>query len=310
MILLRTDAGADGSEGFSRLLYLAQLLNRRHPVRFFTPPDKASARTLKERNFPFLPPQAEFPWEETTSVLFDLPAFSPRDLLLLAEAKKRAVPTAQFAETGTMRPGADLTVDFAARPELFPLHHRFRHFQRLERKYRSRVRRIFLGLGDAIDYRGLKEIIDLLRRARFQIKVAPFSAFKKSHAKALRRLTRGTPGIGFAGKAECLARPLFEADVAVILAGQRAYEAAACGTPALYFAATPGQEKTAEQFAAAGAGIFAGDISELMAGKWLETVRDLSFEKRLEMGRKGKGRIDGLGVHRVLALLKENKIIG
>ena len=310
MILLRADAGADGSEGFFRLLYLAQLLHRRHPVRFLLPAEKAAAKTLKERKFPFLSPQEEFPWAETTAVLFDLPTFSSGDLHLLAQTKKLGLPTAQFAETGTTMPGADLTVDFAARPELFPLHQRFRHFQRLERKYRRRVRRIFLGLGDAVDYRQIKEIVDLLRRARFQIKVAPFPAFKKSHAKALRRLTRGTPGIGFTGKAECLARPLFEADVAVILSGQRTYEAAACGTPALYFAATPGQKKAAEQFAAAGAGIFAGDISELIEGKWLETVRDLSFEKRLEMGRKGKARIDGLGVHRVLALLKENKIFG
>jgi hypothetical protein len=309
MILLRADAGADGSEGFFRLLYLAELLNRRHPVRFLLPAEKAAARTLKERNFPFLSPQEEFPWAETTAVLFDLPTFSPRDLQLLAEAKKRGLPTAQFAGMGTVLPGADLTIDFAARPELFPLHQRFRHFQRLERKYRRRARRIFLGLGDAVDYRRLKDIVDLLRRARFQIKVAPFSAFKKSHAKALRRLTRGTPGISFAGKAECLARPLFEADVAVILAGQRAYEAAACGTPALYFAATPGQRKTAEPFAAAGAGIFAGDISELMEGKWLETLDSLTFEKRLEMGQKGKALLDGLGMHRVLALLKESRII-
>lgn len=310
MILLRADAGADGSEGFFRLVYLAQLLNRRHPVRFLIPPDKVSARILKERKFPFLSPQAEFPWEGTTAVLFDLPAFSPRDLLLLSEAKKRGVPTVQFAETGTVLPGADLTVDFAARPEFFPLHQRFRHFRPLERKYRSRVRRIFLGLGDSLDYRQLKGIVDLLRRARLRIKVAPFSAFKKSHAKALRRLTRGTPGIGFVGNPECFARPLFEADVALILAGQRTYEAAACGTPAIYFAATPGQKKTAEQFAAAGAGIFAGDISALTGGEWLETVRDLSFDKRLAMGQKGKTLIDALGVHRVLALLKENKIIG
>lgn len=310
MILLRADAGAEGSEGFFRLLYLAQLLNRRHPVRFLIPPDKAVAKTLREHKFPFLSPLAEFPWEGTTAVFFDLPAFSPRDLQLLAEAKKRGVPTAQFAETGTALPGASLAIDLASRPELFPLHQRFRHFQRLERKYRLQVRRIFLGLGNAVDYRQIKEIVDRLRRARFQIKVAPFSAFKKAHAKALRRLTRGTPGIGFVGKAECLARPLFEADLALILAGQRAYEAAACGTPALYFAATPGQEKTAGQFASAGAGIFAGDISALTGGEWLETVSGLAFEKRLEMGQKGKALIDGLGLHRVLALLKENKIIG
>ena len=310
MILLRADAGIDGSEGFFRLLYLAQMLNRRHPVRFLLPAEKAAVKALKERKFTVISPQEEFPWAETAAVLFDLPTFSPRDLHLLSEAKKHGLPTVQFAETGTVLPGADLTIDFAARPELFPLHQRFRHFQRLERKYRHRVHRIFLGLGDAVDYRRLKDIVDLLRRARFQIRVAPFSAFKKSHAKALRRLTRGTSGIGFVGKAECLARPLFEADVAVILSGQRAYEAAACGTPALYFAATPGQKKTAEQFAAAGAGIFVGDISELIEGKWLETVRDLSFEKRLEMGQKGKALIDGLGVHRVLTLLKENRIIG
>jgi spore coat polysaccharide biosynthesis predicted glycosyltransferase SpsG len=310
MILLRADTGADGSEGFFRLLYLAQLLNRRHPVCFLVSAEKTAAKILRERKIPFLSPQEEIRWEETTAILFDLPVFSSRDLHLLTEAKKRAVPMVQFTEAGTAPLGTDLTIDFTAQPAIIPLHQRFRHFQRLERKYRRRVRRIFLGLGDAVDYRQLKEVVDLLRRARFQIQVAPFSAFKKSHAKALRRLARGTPGIRFVGKPDSLARPLFEADVAVILSGQRAYEAAACGTPALYFAATPGQKKVAEQFAAAGAGIFAGEISSIPDGKWLETISSLTFENRLEMGQKGKALIDGLGVHRVLALLKENKIIG
>ena len=306
MLLIRADASVPGHEGFRRLLYLAQLLKERTPVCFRVQAEKSVVKALAERRIPHIAPDEEIDWEKTVAVLFDLPLFTARDLNLLDDAKKAGRKTVQFAEAGAAPQGADLVLDFFAEPALMPLHQRFRHFQRLTRKYRRRPREVFLSLGEGADYRTIKEVVDRIRRARLQVKIAPPASFKKAYAKVLRRLGSG---IRFVGKPECLARSFFEADIAVVMAGQRSYEAAACGTPALYFAAEPKQRSVAESFAAAGAGVYVGDLSVVAHGKWLDDLTALTFEQRLQMGKMGKTLVDGLGVHRVLALLKENGII-
>jgi spore coat polysaccharide biosynthesis predicted glycosyltransferase SpsG len=106
-----------------------------------------------------------------------------------------------------------------------------------------------------------------------------------------------------------LARPLFEADAAMITAGIAAAEAAAVGTPALYFHYHDQQKFIAQSFQKKGTGLEISNIDELIEGNIIERIFSLTLETRIEMGRKGKQLVDGRGASRVVEFFESSGIV-
>ncbi len=316
MILFRADASASTGFGhLTRSAYLAALLGGRAAVRFCVNDDKAARRFLEDRGLPALTPRelAGADLGDLRAAVFDLRHFGRDELALLDETRRRGARLVQVTDLGLAQQEVDLVVDGAlARvvpyeerpgramllgPEYMILHHKVRHFRKAPRRWRPALRRVFVQLGGGADYRLLRELVDGLQRRRLLVKTALGYSLKKAHRKALRRLF---PGLRTAGPCESLARSFYEADLAVITPGVAAYEAAACGTPALYLWRDDLQRATAEAFAAAGAGMALAPLADLAAVDLSEALAGLTAEKRQAMGEAGRRVVDGLGAPRLV----------
>ncbi len=326
MLIFRTDASVNTGFGhLKRSAYLASLLKSKTGILFCVNNDKGVLRFLEERNTPFrlagdLDMAEQNKSGEITGIVFDLREFSPGDIQLLRRAKESNIVTVQVTDLGLSQQPADYTIDASIR-QLFPyddekqvllgpeyalLHHKYRHFNKVKRKYRKKIKNIFISLGGAVQYRRLKRLVDLLGRHGFNMKTAAGFYLKKSERKSLTQLY---PRLRFVGKTESLARPFFEADAAIITAGVAAAEAAAVGTPALYVHYHKEQQFIAETFQKYGAGLEISNIDDVLNGSLIDMLVSLTVEKRIEMGTKAKQLVDGGGASRVVTFFEKNGIV-
>jgi spore coat polysaccharide biosynthesis predicted glycosyltransferase SpsG len=325
MIIFRTEASI--KTGFGRLkrsTYLASSLKSKTDILFCisSGSDKIVTRYLKEKKWPYRSPQQvkQLAASSVNSIVFDLRYFSDEDIQLIHQAKINNWTTVQVTDLGLNQQEVDYTIDGAV-DKMFPyskekklldgpdyaiLHHRFRHFHKVKRKYRGKIKKVFICLGGAVGYRKLRKTIDLLSRYRWEINIAPGFYLKKSAQKTLRRIY---PGIHFVGKTESLARPFFEADVALISPGVTAYEAAAAGTPALYFYHHHQQKFVADSLEKKELGLEISNIDHPVQVNLAEKMNALTLEKRIHMGSKAKQLVDARGVDRIIDFFEQHKII-
>jgi spore coat polysaccharide biosynthesis predicted glycosyltransferase SpsG len=320
MIVFRTDASQN--TGFGRLVrstYLASLLrSKTDDVLFCVKKDKAVGRFLDERGWTFcwLKEFNRLKNLPLKGAVFDVSDFTDEDHRLIKRARANpthSLKTVQFIEPGVTRQDVDYVIDASVQPpqpggEDNPgavlhgpgyavLHTRFRHFNQIKRKYRRSVKYVLVCLGGCVSYRLLRKTVDVLSRYRFDVKVAPGMYLKKSSQKILRRIY---PDVRFVGDTDNLARAFYEADAAVVTPGNAAYEAAAAGTPALYFFHRKEQKPEAGAFQQKGVGLAIASVDELPKINLSDIIADLSLEKRIEMGEKGKQLVDAKGVYRLL----------
>ena len=325
MLIFRTDPSVEAGVGhLKRSVYLASLLKKKIDILFCINKDKVVSRLLEERNVPYcVLKELNIVKQESNkikSIVFDLRKFSSMDIEWLIQAKERNITTIQITDLGMNQQPVDYTID-ASIEQLFPfdkkkqvligpdytlLHHKFRHFNKVRRKYRKRVKNIFVSLGGSVQYRQLRKVVDILSRHQFNVKAAPGFYLKKSGRKILKRLY---PGIRFVGKTESLARSFFEADAAVITPGMAAAEAAAVGTPCLYLHCSERQKGIAKSFENQGAGLEISPIDDLSEGHIIKIINSLTVEKRIEMGNKGKTLVDGSGARRIVDFFEHKGII-
>jgi len=325
MLIFRTDASVNTGFGhLKRSVYLASLLKSKTGVLFCVNNDKVVLRFLEEHNTPFrIAKETDireiYKTGEVKGIVFDLRTFSPEDTRLLNGAKESNITTVQVTDLGLSQQPADYTVDGSIRrlfpydekkqvllgPEYALLHHKFRHFNKVSRKYRKKIKNVFISMGGAVQYRRLKRLIDLLNCRGYNVKTAAGFYLKKSERKALKRLF---PRLRFVGKTDSLARPFFEADAAVITAGTAAAEAAAVGTPALYIHYHKEQQFIAETFQEHGAGLEISSIDDVLGGRLIDILDSLTVEKRIEMGTRAKKLVDGGGARRIVNFF-ESKVI-
>lgn len=249
--------------------------------------------------------------KDIAGIIFDLKFFDDSDLELISWAKKKQIKTIQITDFGLHQQDVDFYIDASA-DLIFPygsdkkalngpafpvLHTKYRHFNKLKRKYRRRIKNIFIHLHHFGNFRKIRKIVDILNRFRFNIKIDPDPLIKRSQRKVLQRIYSR---VTFVGETDNLARSFFQSDVALISAGKGSYEAAATGTPALYLYANKEQEFMATSFEKLGIGLKI-DIDEVLSGeRLLEKLNMLSLKNRMEMGAKGKNLIDGKGIHRII----------
>jgi len=325
MLVFRTDASEKTGFGhLKRSVYLASLLKKKTGILFCVNNNKAAGRFLEDRQTPFcwtkeLETLAKTP-TEIKSVVFDLREFSVQDIEFLRWANANHIHTVQVTDLGLSRQPVEYTID-ASIEKLFPydegeqvlsgpeyalLHHKFRHFNKVRRKYRKHIKNIFISLGGGVEYRQLRKLVDWLDRRRYNIKTATGFFMKKAGRKSLARLY---PRLRFVGKTDSLARAFFEADAAIITAGVAAAEAAAVGTPALYLHYHGEQKFIAQTFEKYGAGLDIANIDDVLEGNLIDILSSLTWEKRIAMGNKGKQLVDGSGAARIAAFFEEKGII-
>jgi spore coat polysaccharide biosynthesis predicted glycosyltransferase SpsG len=324
MIVFRTDASAD--TGFGRLkrsTYLASLLKNKTEILFSIGGDKTAVRYLEERNFSSCPADRPDLLDNPSvkCILFDLRRFNQKDIRLIRRAKKNNIKTVQITDLGLSQQEVDYTIDSSMEPlspympektvlsgpDFAILHNKFRHFNKVKRKYRKTVKNVFICFGGAVDYQVLRKIVDLLSRRKSNIKIAPGFYLKRSACKILKRIY---PGIRFVGKTDTLARAFFEADIAVITTGVTAFEAAAAGTPALYFYSHDEQKAAAHSFEKKGAGLVIAHIDDLLkkGEDMLKKMTALSVEDRIRIGTSARKLVDARGVYRIIDFFEKENI--
>jgi hypothetical protein len=306
MIIFRVDVSPrTGLRSLRLCAYLAALLKKDHGVLLCIREDKKAAKFLVERNLPsrFIKDPSTLDLGGVQALVFALDVFSPADIALLEKAKEAGIKVVQVLSSGESVQAVDIQV---AGSGSALLHHKFRHFNIARRKYRKKIRNIFINLGDMLPYRDLRAVVDTLHRLRFQMKIMPGLNLKKADKRNLMKIY---PGSHFCGRSESPARAYFEADLALIPPGDEAWEAAAVGTPALYLPLDKEHEALAETHSTQGIGIKIPALADWSVQAVRDAIAPLTPELREQMGVAGKALVDGLGVQRFLKILKDQEII-
>ncbi len=309
MIVFRADLSPQtGLRHLERCAYLAALLRKTNEVLLCCREDRRAAKLLAEMKVPFslVRDPGEIDVSKAGAIVFDLASFSGPDIALLEKAKKAGVKAIQIMPADGERQAADIVLCPFAEVENALLHHKFRHFHKVKRKYRGKIKLIFINLGGQLPYRDLREVVDTLHRLRYRMKIEPGTGLKKADKRNLRRIY---PGIHFRGRSESPARAYFEADLALIPPGEEALEAACVGTPALGMPMHKGQEALADACATLGIGVKIPSLADFSVQSFRDAIAPLTLERREQMGEAGKKLVDGLGVQRFFKILKENGII-
>lgn len=317
MFLIVTRASAKIGYGhLCRTLYLASLLKRDAKILFFTSKDKEALKMINEKGFSYSLNISDVKIQEVSSVLFDLKVFREEDIQLLEELMSKKVKIYQICDMGLGKQEKVIYFDSSmlskekfcnensfCGPDYAILHHRMRHFNKVERKYSLKPRKVFISLGGGVEYRTMKKYIDIFYNLGYKLKIAKGFNIKSSIANKLKLKYKG---IKYVGKVESLARPLFEADIAFITPGVTAYECAAVGTPAMYISLNSDQLQAAKIMESLGWGVCCGMADKVNIkdiARFVDIFKDFDF--RLNMGRKAKKEVDGLGAYRIIHKLKE-----
>lgn len=309
MVIFRADATSRcGLSRLRRCAYLASQLRSAGDVLLLSREDRGAAKFLAGQKSPFrtLKDPAAFELAGAAALVLDLASYSPADAEQLERARRSGVRTVLIAPPAGAPAGADHTVVPSQEPGLALLHHKFRHFHGARRRYRRALRHVFVCLGDALPYRELRLVVDVLHRLGLRVKVEPGPALKKADRRNLARIY---PGVHFRGRSESAARSYFEADLALVPPGDEALEAACVGTPALYLSLDKGEDGLAESWISKGLGAKSPVLAEFSAQSARAAIEPLDRETRERMGAAGRKLVDGLGVQRLLKTLKESGII-
>jgi spore coat polysaccharide biosynthesis predicted glycosyltransferase SpsG len=306
MVIFRADVSPrTGLRSLRRCAYLAALLKKNNGALLCCREDKKAAKFLVERNLPvrFVKDPSTLDLAGAQALLFDLADFSPADKALLEKARQAGIKTMQILAADCAGQAVDIRISGA---ETALLHHKFRHFNTAKRKYRKKIRNVFIHLGDLLPYRDLRAIVETLHRLGYRMKIVPALSLKKADKRNLMKIY---PGSHFCGKSESLARAYFEADLALIPPGDEAWEAAAVGTPALYMPLDKGHDALAGTCSGLGLGVKVPALADWSVQSIRDAIAPLDIEQREKMGAAGKALVDGLGVQRFFMVLKENRII-
>ena len=309
MIVFRADFSPQtGLQPLRRCAYLTSLLKKSNEVLLCCREDKRATKFLSGQkiSFSLVKDPAEIDISAARAVIFDLASFASQDAALLNKAKQAGIKTIQFLAAAAESQAADIAVSPSAEPQGALLHHKFRHFNKAKRKYRKKPALVFVNLGDMLSYRDLRQVVDSLHRLHLRMKIAPGIGLKKADKRNLLKIY---PGIHFCGKSESPARAYFEADLALVVPGEFALEAAAVGTPALYMPLTKEQENLADAGVKLGTGVRIPSLADFSLPNVRDAIMPLDQETREKMGLAGKALVDGLGVQRFLSILKEKGII-
>ena len=249
--------------------------------------------------------------------VFDLKTFGITDLTLIGYFKSRRVPCIQITDLGlNQQRGIDYFIDpsisklyqyhgknVLSGPDYAILHEQYAIYHGKEKPINKNIKNVLISLGGAGSYRHYQQIIEKLRSFQYRIFIAPGFCLNVIQKWLLEEKTNE---IHIIKRSESLAFWLHYADLAVLAAGNVAYEAACCGCPALYFHGEI-QGRIANQFHQAGAGLCVRSLDRIKEVDFAPILQKLTFEKRLKMSEAGKKLVNGQGAKKVVKVIKEIK---
>lgn len=323
MIVFRTETFSDcDNSNFKRAFLVGSLLGSEYRKSFAVDkPDVAALCLKKKAEIIHNEDLERILGKNPDTIIFDLKAVSNSDLLLAEKALKRKTAIIQFVEfpqriirdAFIVYQGLEDIEDLTGSDcgisgtEYIVLHNRFIHFNRISKKYKKRVRKIFISLNETFSYREVRNIVDNLIRHGFLLKIDPGKYLKKFNKKTLKRIY---PGLKFTGKRDSLARAYFEADISITVPGIRSFESLATGTPSLFIYSGERGKKIAATLESANTGLGIEKEKFLKMANIADIIKEkFSGEKLETAGEEGKKLIDGKGVFRIIEILKEKKLI-
>lgn len=267
--------GGKGKYGrLKRSLLMASALKRDADIHFLTLCEGKTTAFLIDAGFTYTFFDGKFP--EANLYIFDvdsLPVPAPDKSLLVDPDNGEGIRMTPLRERGKFQ-------------VLYP---RYRHFHLLEKEYRKKGKKVLVALSSTADYEEVTNAIYAVEREGLFPVFAPHFEFPRPLLSKLRARFRKLKIIG---PVQDLARAFWEVDIALISGRLKPYEAASIGVPAVYWK----KDKITWEFQAEGAGEFykEGVLTELYHSK----------QKREEMGKAGKTLVDGLGLNRMLELVR------
>lgn len=323
MLVLKTDVLVQNNvEFFDRDIYLASILKKETEILFCLNKKTDFCNILEKKGISWCLNEniSQFRNEKITGIIWDVNDFQETDYELLRWAQEEKVATIQITDLGLNQQPVDYTIDSSLSfkipygdekkglfgPEYVVLHHKYRHFNRIVRHYQKNIKNIFLGLSEGIDYKMLKKTIDFFCRHNFRLKIHSIPKIKKSQKKIL---TKKYPSVFFVGRVESLGRSFFEADIAIITAGELAYKSAACGTLSFYICLNENQFFFASSLENRGVGYSINGVDELLNSSMIDKITSLTLEERKKMGESGKKLVDAKGIYRIIDFFKKKDII-
>ncbi len=97
---------------------------------------------------------------------------------------------------------------------------------------------------------------------------------------------------------------IHDADIAITGGGNTIFEAAFLGTPSISLAQESWEEKTIQYAERHGTAVYSG-FREVALDNIPEILKELTVKKRREMSSSGKKLVDGKGLQRIIAIIKD-----
>jgi|KBSSwiStaDraftv2_1062776.scaffolds.fasta_scaffold56848_3 spore coat polysaccharide biosynthesis predicted glycosyltransferase SpsG len=180
-------------------------------------------------------------------------------------------------------------------PEFYLLDRRIR--LALRKRWTStnpRPLRVLVALGGGQHVRGVaQELVLAIRRHAGDVAISVAAGFSRGRRPEL-------DGARWVSARKGLTKALVDCDVAVVAGGVTLYEACALGTPSVALAVVAAQRRAILQFAARGAVIDAGLVSEVSVERAARNVARLLGDEQRRRATAGRARqlVDGLGAQR------------
>lgn len=251
-------------------------------------------------------------------IIFDLPFFTKIEKAKIQIAKMLEKKVVQITDLGlNQQEKVDLYIDQSitkkfsysivkkvlSGPEYAILHSNYATFHDVEKPINNEIKNVLISLGGAGKYRNYKAIVKQLEPYNFNIYIAPgfcMSRFQKWKLASEKKNVFIIGSKKMMGERASIAFYYHYVDLAIIIAGTAAFEAACCGTPALYLHYDV-QAFTAKDFEKNVAGIHLGHLETAA----FDVIGRLSLRQRQNMSAAGKKLVDGRGAKRVVEKIME-----
>ncbi len=166
---------------------------------------------------------------------------------------------------------------------------RFRHFHNLEKEIRVKGKKVLVALSTKASFQEVEKAISAVEEEGLFPVLAPHFELPRPWLSSLRK---AHPRLKILGPVQDLARAMWKVDLALISGFLKPFEAAAVGTPAVYWK----EDEVSLSFQAQGLGyIYRPGILKSLYG---------DPSRREDLSRAGKEAVDGLGLYRTAQLIR------
>lgn len=332
MIVIRADANSKiGMGHVMRCLSVAERLRRMGERVCFLTADESAVALLQDRRYEVRVLHTDYSHmeEETQSLLEALKELSPHTVLIdsyfvtkrYLEELRRHVRTAYLDDMYAFSYPVDLLINYnlygtelgyredaslkgtklLLGPDYAPVRDEFTN---VAYRVKEQAARVLISTGGSDTYNIAGQLLEEFFRQGSELCFEVVSGAMNPHLSDLNHLAEEHGNITIHSNVRNMAELMKECDVAISAGGSTMYELGAVGVPTLCFSFVDNQERLAESFGKKGFAAYMGnylvDGRQLIRNICTETARLAeNFEARLNLSRRARGLVDGLGAERI-----------